>query len=107
MIRPCDERDFEAIWAIINDGASAYKNIIPLDCWTEPYMSTEELHREMDDGVTFFAYEENGVLTGVMGIQHVEDVTLIRHAYVRSSAQKQGIGGRLLSHCATSRRGPC
>jgi GNAT superfamily N-acetyltransferase len=98
MIRPCDERDFEAIWAIINDGASAYKNIIPLDCWTEPYMSTEELHREMDDGVTFFAYEENGVLTGVMGIQHVEDVTLIRHAYVRSSAQKQGIGGRLLSH---------
>jgi hypothetical protein len=33
-----------------------------------------------------------------MGLQQVQDVTLIRHAYVVSKSQKQGIGGLLLSH---------
>jgi GNAT superfamily N-acetyltransferase len=106
MIRCCDEEDFELIWSIINDGAHAYRNVIPADCWTDPYMSRDELRREMRDGVTFWGYEENGVLTGVMGLQHVEDVTLIRHAYTRTGSQKQGIGGRLLSHLRALVRGP-
>ena len=106
MIRRCDERDFELIWTIINDGAHAYKGIIPADCWTEPYMSRDELHTEMEDGVSFWGYEENEALEGVMGIQQVEDVTLIRHAYVRTASQKQGIGGRLLSHLRERARGP-
>ena len=80
MIRPCDDRDFDLIWAIINDGANAYKGIIPEDRWTEPYMSRDELRHEIDDGVVFWAYAQTGKLVGVMGIQSVQDVTLIRHA---------------------------
>ena len=106
MIRCCDERDFGLIWSIINDGAHAYEGVIPADCWTEPYMSSEELHAEMENGVTFWGYEENGALKGVMGIQPVENVTLIRHAYVCSSSQKQGIGDRLLSHLRKLAHGP-
>ena len=106
MIRRCDDRDFELIWAIINDGAQAYKGIIPEDRWTEPYMSRSELRHEMDDGVVFWGYEESGELAGVMGIQAVQDVTLIRHAYVVSSRQKQGIGVQLLSHLRKLTPGP-
>ena len=98
MIRRCNERDFEQIWSIINDGAHAYEGVIPAHCWKEPYMSREKLCAEMDDGVTFWGYEDEDVLAGVMGIQPVEDVTLIRHAYVRTVSQKRGIGGCLLSH---------
>jgi len=98
MIRRCDDRDFESIWAIINDGAQAYKGTIPEDRWAEPYMSREKLQHEIEDGVTFWGYEETGTLGGVMGIQEVQDVVLIRHAYVRTSSQKRGIGAQLLSH---------
>jgi N-acetylglutamate synthase-like GNAT family acetyltransferase len=101
MIRRCDDRDFAVIWAIINDGAQAYKGIIPTDRWTEPYMSREQLRQEMNEGVVFWGYEEAGTLVGVMGLQPVQDVTLIRHAYVRTSNQKQGIGAQLLSHLRT------
>jgi N-acetylglutamate synthase-like GNAT family acetyltransferase len=101
MIRRCDDRDFAVIWAIINDGAQAYKGIIPADRWTEPYMSREQLRQEMNEGVVFWGYEEAGTLVGVMGLQPVQDVTLIRHAYVRTSNQKQGIGAQLLSHLRT------
>jgi len=98
MIRRCDDRDFELIWAIINDGAQAYKGIIPADRWTEPYMSREKLQHDIDEGVVFWGYEESGTLVGVMGLQQVRDVTLIRHAYVVTSSQKRGIGAHLLSH---------
>ena len=101
MIRSCDDRDFEQMWAIINDGAQAYKGIIPADRWTEPYMSREKLRHEMDDGVAFWGYEDAGTLAGVMGLQDVQDVTLIRHAYVRTASRNQGIGGNLLSHLRT------
>ncbi|MGA8408753.1 MAG: GNAT family N-acetyltransferase [Candidatus Acidiferrales bacterium] len=97
MIRRCQPQDFEQIWAIINDGAHAYKGIIPADRWTEPYMSREKLQHEINDGVVFWG-DDSGTLAGVMGIQDVQDVTLIRHAYVRTGSQKRGIGGRLLSH---------
>ena len=106
MIRRCDDRDFDLIWAIINDGARAYKGIIPADCWTEPYMSREKLQREIDDGVVFWGYEEAGTLAGVMGLQQVKDVTLIRHAYVRARSQKRGIGAHLLAHLREIAKGP-
>jgi GNAT superfamily N-acetyltransferase len=105
-VRRCDDRDFEVIWDIVNDGARAYKGIIPADRWTEPYMSREKLRRELDEGVVFWGCEEAGILVGVMGIQPVEDITLIRHAYVRTSSQKQGIGGLLLSHLLGLASGP-
>lgn len=97
MIRRCDDRDIESILAIINDGAEAYKGIIPADRWSEPYMPSEELRDAIEDGVVFWGFEEAGTLAGVMGIQRVQDATLIRHAYVRSSSQGRGIGGQLLS----------
>lgn len=98
MIRQCDSSEFEIIYEIINDAAQAYKGVIPGDRWKEPYMSKDELQHEIDEGVIFWGYEEDGELVGVMGIQHVQDVTLIRHAYVRTTKQNQGIGGILLSH---------
>jgi N-acetylglutamate synthase-like GNAT family acetyltransferase len=106
MIRRCDENEFETIWQIINDGAQAYKGVIPPDRWNEPYMSREELRHEMREGVEFWCFEEEGELTGVMGIQPVKDVTLIRHAYVRTRRQKTGIGAQLLSHLRTLTNGP-
>src|SRR5271169_232075 len=73
MIRRCDEQDFELICAINNDGAQAYRGTIPNDRWTEPYMSREKLQHEIDEGVVFWGHEGQGKLTGVMGLQHVQD----------------------------------
>jgi N-acetylglutamate synthase-like GNAT family acetyltransferase len=106
MVRRCDERDFDGIWVIINDGAQAYKGNIPADRWTEPYMSREKLQHEIDEGVIFWGYEDAGMLVGVMGIQPIQDVTLIRHAYVRTGSQKRGIGARLLAHLLEMANGP-
>lgn len=106
MIRRCDDRDFELIWAIINDGAHAYKGVIPEDCWREPYLPRNELRHEIDDGIAFWGYAEEGKLVGVMGFQPVQDVTLIRHAYVATSSQRRGIGARLLSHLRKLTPGP-
>jgi GNAT superfamily N-acetyltransferase len=106
MIRRCGDGDFELIWAIINDGAQAYQGIIPADRWTEPYMSREKLRHEIEDGVVFWGYEDGGTLVGVMGLQQVQDVTLIRHAYVRTDSQKRGIGAKLLAHLREMAQGP-
>src|SRR6202044_2892472 len=106
MIRRCDDRDFEVIWTIINDGAQAYRGIIPADRWTEPYMSREKVQHEVEDGVVFWGFEDAGLVAGVMGLQQVSDVTLIRHAYVRSSSQRRGIGAQLLSHLRELAGGP-
>ena len=97
MIRNCETDEFAAIYAIINDAAQAYKGVIPADCWKEPYMPKEELQNEINSGVVFWGYYEAGELIGVMGIQHVQDVSLIRHAYVRTAKQRQGIGSKLLA----------
>ena len=101
MIRKCRSGDFETICEIVNDAAQAYRGVIPADRWKEPYMPPEELRREIDDGVVFWGCEADGVLLGVMGIQDVQDVTLMRHAYVRTARQNQGIGGELLRRLRT------
>ena len=97
MLRRCLKSDFDSIHSIVNDAAMAYKGIIPEDRWHEPYMSRDELQQEIDQGVLFWGYEVDGKLVGVMGIQHIQDVTLIRHAYVRTTSQNLGIGAKLLS----------
>ena len=97
MVHQCDNTEFDVIYKIINDAAQAYKGVIPYDCWKEPYMSKDELAHEIDESVEFWGYEEDGGLVGVMGIQHLHEVTLIRHAYVRTAKQNQGIGEKLLS----------
>ncbi|MBP7738712.1 MAG: GNAT family N-acetyltransferase [Spirochaetes bacterium] len=101
MIRRCVESDFEAMFGIINDAAQAYRGVIPGDRWHDPYMPREELRREIEDGVQFWGYDENGTLIGVMGIQDVIDVTLIRHAYVTTKERRKGIGAKLLSELVT------
>jgi len=97
MIRQCDASKVELIYSIINDAAEAYRGVIPGDRWKEPYMAKDELQHEIDQGVVFWGYEQDGELVGVTGIQHLQDVTLIRHAYVRAANRNQGIGGKLLS----------
>ena len=97
-IRRCSREDEDRILYIINQAAKAYRGVIPKDMYKEPYMSREELHREIEK-MTFFGYEQDGELVGIMGFQPVDkETTLIRHAYVLPRCQRKGIGGRLLNH---------
>jgi GNAT superfamily N-acetyltransferase len=96
-IRQTTAGEFDIIHEIINDAASAYRGVIPDDRLNEPYMSTEELEREIRSGVRFWGYEAGGRIVGVMGIQDVGDVTLIRHSYVRTEERNRGIGTKLLA----------
>ena len=93
-----EQKDFDTIYEIINDASIAYKGIIPADRWQEPYMSKEELKKQISEGVQFWNYQEDDKIAGVMGIQFKNDVTLIRNAYVRTNARGKGIGGKLLKH---------
>lgn len=105
MIRWCTDQDFDAILDIVNDGAEAYRSVIPPDRWNTPYMPSDELRHEMAEGVAFRGYERGGALVGVMGTQPVRDVRLIRHAYVRTAHQRRGAGGALLEAlCAENDR---
>jgi GNAT superfamily N-acetyltransferase len=90
--------DFDDILTVVNDAAQVYKGIIPADRWKEPYMPAEELKKEIAEGVEFYGLKEDDVLLGVMGIQLVRDVTLIRHAYVLRSNQRKRIGEKLINH---------
>ena len=98
MIRQCVDSDFAVMEAVINEAAEAYRGAIPADRWHEPYMSSDELKNEIAAGVKFWGWEESGALVGIMGLQDVRDVTLIRHAYVRTTQQGRGVGGRLLQY---------
>src|SRR5512145_149985 len=98
VIRLSQPNDHAAILAIVNAAAEAYRGVIPSDCWHEPYMSATELEGEVRAGVVFWVYEANNRILGVMGIQSVRDVELIRHAYVLPGNQGSGIGSALLRH---------
>jgi GNAT superfamily N-acetyltransferase len=100
LIRPCADDDRAAILAIVNAAAEAYRGVIPADRWHEPYMPPDELDGEIAAGVVFWGHEEDGELVGVMGLQPVRDVALIRHAYVAPGRQRSGVGGALLEHVA-------
>lgn len=97
-LRLCRDDERAAILAIVNAAAEAYRGVIPADRWHEPYMDRDELDGEIAAGVVFWGYEADGALIGVMGIQHVGDVDLIRHAYVLPESQGCGVGGVLLEH---------
>jgi GNAT superfamily N-acetyltransferase len=96
VIRTCTGDDFDTIYTIINDAAEAYRGVIPSDCWHEPYMSRGALAGAIKAGVSFFGFDDAGTLVGVMGLQRVRDVTLIRHAYVRTASRGRGLGATLL-----------
>ena len=97
-IRPATGSDTGTIREIINDAAQAYKGVIPADRWHEPYMSMADLDSEIGKGVRFYCCRQDGRIVGAMGIQDVKDVTLIRHAYVRTTSRRHGIGQALLEH---------
>jgi GNAT superfamily N-acetyltransferase len=97
-IRLCGESDLATLLAIVNDAAVAYRGVIPADRWHEPYMSEEELRSEIAAGVEFWGLETGDGVVGVMGVQPVRDVDLIRHAYVRPDFQRQGFGAELIEH---------
>jgi hypothetical protein len=104
MIKKCSAADVENIFIVINDAAIAYKGVIPDDRWHEPYMPLNELLSEIEKGVAFWGFEDGGGLIGVMGIQNVNDVTLIRHA---SSLPKEAKGSapRCYGTCSDSPNG--
>jgi GNAT superfamily N-acetyltransferase len=97
-VRRCRDDEREAILRIVNLAAEAYRGVIPADRWREPYMPASELDEEIAAGVTFWDYESDCELLGVMGIQAVRDVDLIRHAYVVPGRQRGGVGSSLLDH---------
>ena len=97
MIRQSRPDEIDRLYLIINEAAKAYDGVIQADCYHQPYMPMEELEKEMKR-VIFYGWEVNGELVGIMGIEPIKDVTLIRHAYVLPQWQKQGIGYKLLSH---------
>jgi len=106
MIRRCTDADTTELHEIINDAAQAYKGVIPADRWHEPYMSLAALQDEIDAGVEFWGDESDGELLGAMGIQDRGEVDLIRHAYVRTRARRQGVGTGLLAHLMQMTRKP-
>ena len=107
-IRMCTDADLPAMVSVINTAATAYSGVIPADRYHEPYMPLDELRGEIDAGVRFWGLFEGfeAALAGVMGDQDVDDVTLIRHAYVRPESQREGVGGRLLAHLEGSTQRP-
>ncbi|TRO44221.1 GNAT family N-acetyltransferase [Candidatus Bathyarchaeota archaeon] len=98
MIHRLLQFDFNDILTVVNDAAQVYKGIIPAERWKEPYMPAKELKKEIAERVEFYGLKQDGILLGVMGIQRVRDVTLIRHAYVLRSHQRKGIGEKLINH---------
>jgi len=106
MIVQCTASDFDEIYNIINDAATAYKGFIPEDRYHEPYMPKAELLAQINQGVVFWGYKNDDTLVGVMGIQDKEEVVLIRHAYVRPAYRSHGIGGKLLTHLTALSKTP-
>lgn len=97
-IRLCRDDEVTTVLAIVNSAAEAYRGVIPPDRWHEPYMSLQELRAEIAAGVAFWGAEIDGELAGVMGVQPVRDVDLLRHAYVLPSHQRHGLGAALIEH---------
>ena len=98
MISEYTKSDISKILHVINDASLRYKGVIPDNCWHEPYMSEQELIDEFNNKVYMFGYHKNEKLVGVIGVQEVKDVILIRHAYTLSSHQGKGVGSALLEY---------
>jgi len=108
FIRPCTDADLPRILHVVNEAATAYRGVIPVDCYHEPYMPWHELQTEANE-MTFFGWEDSAELVGVIGYQPIAPacrtgrgsapaVTLVRHAYVLPEWQRRGVGAALLRH---------
>lgn len=105
-MRACEDADFNQIFEVINDSAKAYKGVVPKELYREPYISRDYLRSEIDQGVRFQAYFKGDSLLGVMGAQKMGEVTLVRHAYVRTKDRRDGIGSKLLTQIVDEVNGP-
>ena len=63
-----------------------------------PYKSHDQLRCEICEDIAFWEYEHDGKLNGVMGIQPMQDITLILLTHVRTGEQNEGIGGKLFDY---------
>ncbi len=104
MISEYTKSDSSEILYVINDAAARYKNVIPDNCWHEPYMQKRELVDEFKDGVQMFGYLHNNKLIGVIGFQEIKDVVLIRHAYTLNAYQRKGTGSAMLEYLLNKNR---
>ena len=107
MIKEYTIKNISNILYVINDASLKYKGIIPNDCWHEPYMTKQKLINEFANGVRMFGYNKDNTLVGVMGIQELKDVTLIRHAYILTKYQGIGIGKSLLQYLFKIKTSSC
>ena len=98
MIKEYTKNDCYEILYIINDAAERYKNVIPDNCWKEPYMPESELLEVFEEGVKMFGYVQNDKLISVMGFQEIMEVVLIRHAYTLTKYHGKGTGSTLLRY---------
>lgn len=96
MIRGLLPNELKSMFFVINEAAEAYRGVIPNDRWKEPYLSISEIKREIEQGVKFYGLWKDNLLVAVMGIQPVNNVTLIRHSYVLPNYQRKGVGKKLL-----------
>ena len=105
MINKYTKSDYSEILHVVNDASEKYKNVIPVDCWNDPYMPKSELLEEFEKGVKMFGYIQDDKLISVMGFQEIMDVVLIRHAYTLTEYQGKGAGSTLLKYLLDKNKG--
>lgn len=96
-IRRLRENEVSDALRVINDAARAYKRILSSHVYKEPQMALREFLDEAER-IGFYVVEDEARIIGVMGYEYVEDVVLIRHAYVKPGRQRKGVGSLLLRH---------
>ncbi len=96
-IRTLGPDDRERAVTVINEAAEWYAEILPAAEAAGPEMTAEDWDAEAAR-MTWYGAFADGELVGVMGTESVRDVALLRHAYVLSAWQRQGVGSILHQH---------
>jgi len=95
--------DRTAALAVINEAASWYEEFLPPEQMHGPEMAPEDFDAEARR-MTWYGAFLPGQLVAVMGLEHVKDVALVRHAYVPPAWQQHGAGSALLAHLEAQTR---
>ncbi len=97
IIRPLTARDRDAAVAVINTAARWYREFLPPEEVHDPEMTTSQWEAE-GRRLGWYGAFAGDTLVGVMGLEYVGDVALLRHAYVLPEHQHRGVGGLLREH---------
>ena len=103
-IRLLTEDDRGAALAVINAAARWYQEFLPAEEYHDPEMTPEEWATETKRLSWYGAFAPDSLL-GVMGLEYVKDVALLRHAYVLPDRQRHGIGSLLRAYVEQQIRG--